>query len=290
MTQSIPTEETVDPLAASAERGRTAWHRLGLRLRSITPSQIVRFSLGAGVLAALVWLAWTARIALLPFVLGAGLAYIMLPIVNILDRFFPRWFASLLTMGSVTAVILYTLTLELMGREFLGGGSRYPFIDEAWERLLPRLGRHLAAEPRKTAAAVTNAVYQLSTEPGARPRRWIDLLRKLGPECGDRDQLMDTGFTAAWISGMAHFRKRALEILERLPGPIVRGLVEYPSKASRGNSSSMPTSIAGSGSTTWSASPSASDKRTCSVAMARAATCSFSQITVTRRFALRAWR
>lgn len=120
MTQSIPTGETaIDPLEKSAEQGRASWRRLGLRLRSITPSQIVRFLLGAGVVAALGWLAWTARVSLLPFVLGAGLAYIMLPIVNKLDRFLPRWFASLLTMGSVTAVLVYmlALTVPLIARQ-----------------------------------------------------------------------------------------------------------------------------------------------------------------------------
>ncbi len=69
MTQSIPTENrTQDPLQASADRGRTAWQRLGLRIRSVTPAQIMRFLLGASVAVALGWLAWTARIALLPFV------------------------------------------------------------------------------------------------------------------------------------------------------------------------------------------------------------------------------
>ena len=111
MAQTIPTEKTIpDPLTTSANEGRVAWQRLGLRLRSITPSQIVRFLLGAGVLAAVGWLAWTARLALLPFILGGVLAYIMLPIVNILDRFLPRWFASLLTMGAVTAVVVYALS------------------------------------------------------------------------------------------------------------------------------------------------------------------------------------
>lgn len=110
MTQSISNEELAqDPLAASADEGRAAWGRLGLRLRAITPAQIVRFSLGALVILAVGWLAKTAWLSLLPFVLGGVLAYIMLPIVNQLDRMMPRVFASLLTMGTVTAVIAYAL-------------------------------------------------------------------------------------------------------------------------------------------------------------------------------------
>lgn len=109
MTQSISSDPTPEPLVASANQGRESWHRFGLRLRSVTPSQLVRFLLGVVAVTAVAWLAWTARLALLPFILGGILAYIMLPIVNQLDRFLPRWFASLLTMGAVTAVIIYTL-------------------------------------------------------------------------------------------------------------------------------------------------------------------------------------
>lgn len=111
MTPSISNEKLAqDPLTASADEGRAAWRRLGLRLRAITPAQIVRFSLAALVILAVGWLAQTAWLSLLPFVLGGVLAYIMLPIVNQLDRFLPRVFASLLTMGTVTAVIIYTLS------------------------------------------------------------------------------------------------------------------------------------------------------------------------------------
>jgi predicted PurR-regulated permease PerM len=111
MTQSIPPENSMqEPLDAAANEGRAAWGRLGQRLRAITPAQVVRFVLVAGAMAAVGWLAWTARLSLLPFILGGVLAYIMLPIVNQLDRFLPRWFASLLTMGVVTAIVVYTLS------------------------------------------------------------------------------------------------------------------------------------------------------------------------------------
>ncbi len=110
MAQTIPTEKTIpDPLATSANEGRVAWQRLGLRLMSVTPAQVVRLLMAAGAVTAVGWLAWTARVALLPFFLGAVLAYAMLPIVNKLDRFLPRWFAALLTMSTVTAVIVYVL-------------------------------------------------------------------------------------------------------------------------------------------------------------------------------------
>ncbi|MFO7679254.1 MAG: hypothetical protein R6X34_04325, partial [Chloroflexota bacterium] len=81
MTQPVSSEPASDPLAVSAAKGREAWRRFGLRLSAVTPSQVARLLVAAGVMAAIGWLAWTARVALLPFVIGAGLAYIMLPTV-----------------------------------------------------------------------------------------------------------------------------------------------------------------------------------------------------------------
>jgi predicted PurR-regulated permease PerM len=178
MTQSISTEETTqDPLVASAARGRTAWQRLGLRLRSVTPSQVVQFLLGAGVLAGLGWLAWTARIALLPFVLGAALAYIMLPIVNFFDRFLPRWFASLLTMGTVTAVIVYMLVLSipLIARQVYNVSLEIPteadlevYVDEltGYVDTLPPIVQNLVRNWLETAVGTAREQLNVYAERG----------------------------------------------------------------------------------------------------------------------------
>lgn len=133
MTQTIPAEKTIpDPLAASANEGRVAWQRLGSRLRSITPSQIMRFLLATVAIGAASWLAWTARLSLLPFALGGILAYIMLPIVNQLDRVFPRFLASILTMGMVTAVVIYALiqTVPLVAKQVYNVAVTIPSEEE----------------------------------------------------------------------------------------------------------------------------------------------------------------
>jgi predicted PurR-regulated permease PerM len=119
MTQLISSQEREQEAMEAAAHGRQAWGRVGMRLRAITPSQIARFLLGAGVLALAGWLLSVSWVALLPFVLGGVMAYIMLPIVDMLDRFLPRWLASLLTMVGVTAVILLVLaqTVPLITRQ-----------------------------------------------------------------------------------------------------------------------------------------------------------------------------
>ena len=57
---NLPPTEPPDRLQAAAQRGRRAWQRLGLRLRSVTPSMLARFVLVAGALVLLGPIIWIA--------------------------------------------------------------------------------------------------------------------------------------------------------------------------------------------------------------------------------------
>ena len=46
-------------------------------------------------------------------------------------------------------------------------GSRQPVIEEAWQRIFPKAATLVAAGPAQVIAAVTNALYQLASTPGA---------------------------------------------------------------------------------------------------------------------------
>lgn len=92
-------------LDKSISVSRQAWGRLGMRLRSLTPSQLTRLLLVVGGIGIVVWLAAATWPALSPFVLGGVIAYALLPIVNWLDRFLPRSLAVLLTLGSMLALM-----------------------------------------------------------------------------------------------------------------------------------------------------------------------------------------
>ncbi len=97
-------------LESRAERSRQAWKQLGLWLRGITPRALVRFLFASGIVILLVWLAIQAKTALIPFIAGAVLAYVLLPVVNWLDKFLPRWFASIFTMVSALAFLALFLS------------------------------------------------------------------------------------------------------------------------------------------------------------------------------------
>jgi predicted PurR-regulated permease PerM len=105
--QSI-SEQQQEQLVASQLNARQAWQRLWLRIQGITPSGLVRFLLVLLALGFLVWLIVSAFQSLALFLIGIMLAYISLPIVDWLDRFLPRWLATLLViLGEIALIGLF---------------------------------------------------------------------------------------------------------------------------------------------------------------------------------------
>lgn len=102
MAEQITEQQEAMPeeaaLRARVDASRAAWRRLWLRLRAIAPVDLMRYLLVGGALAFLGWLVVFAWPALVPFVVGLGLAYAALPLVNALDRVMPRRLAALLSM------------------------------------------------------------------------------------------------------------------------------------------------------------------------------------------------
>ena len=113
--------------------------------------------------------------------------------------------------AGVVAEALYDLSLELVGREFLGPNTRYPALAEGWSWLFSRLPGRLAEAPRLFPSAVTNALYNLSATPGARPQDWMQSVVALSSVCRDVHELLGAAQVAAWRAGLAHFRLSALD-------------------------------------------------------------------------------
>jgi predicted PurR-regulated permease PerM len=82
------------------------WAALSDRLRQVTPQAIGRGALTLAVVAGALAMIGATWPAFLPFVVGAILAYQLLPVVDVLDRVMPRVVAALLAVTtSVVAVI-----------------------------------------------------------------------------------------------------------------------------------------------------------------------------------------
>ena len=144
--ESPATDPQEIALLTSAEESRNAWRRLGLRLRSLTPADIGRYLFIAGVLAVLGWLLAVAWPALVPFAVGAGLAYAVLPLVNTLDRVMPRRMAALLSMLVAVGILLLAVAavVPALVEQFLRFVAVVPSVEEIREytvRLEPVLSR-----------------------------------------------------------------------------------------------------------------------------------------------------
>jgi predicted PurR-regulated permease PerM len=99
-----------DRSQAATTRAGHAWQQLGLRLRSITPAAMVRFLLIVIALAIIIWLVVLAWGMLIPFIVGAVLAYVLLPVMDVLDRWMPRGFAILLVFAALTLRLVLAVT------------------------------------------------------------------------------------------------------------------------------------------------------------------------------------
>lgn len=82
-----------------------------------------------GLLIALVLVLWVFRAILLPFVVGAALAYVLNPLVNQLQRWhFNRAWATTVVLFCVIAIVLgiFFMFVPLIGQQFIGLIQRAP--------------------------------------------------------------------------------------------------------------------------------------------------------------------
>jgi hypothetical protein len=112
--------------------------------------------------------------------------------------------------------VLYTLSLDLVGRGWMGAEARYPLLGEGWRRLFAEHAALLARAPQRVAEALTNAFYNLSQEPSARPGAWIEGMAALGARVSEEETWLEAGAVLAWRCGLAHYRDGALAACARL--------------------------------------------------------------------------
>ena len=101
-----------DQVAAIA-RSHAEWASLRRRLETITPATLARAGLTVG--AGLVVLAVAAGTwpALMPFLVGAVIAYSVLPLVNRLDAILPRGLAALVSVLAVVGMLVVIVAIVL---------------------------------------------------------------------------------------------------------------------------------------------------------------------------------
>jgi len=152
------------------------------------------------------------------------LATTLAPIVEAVHAVDPSKTAS-------TFDALYDLSLELLGQELLGPRARCAELELGWQSLFPLLAKWIAAEPRKVAGSLSNALYNLAQTPGTRADAWMTAVAGVGKKATDAEGLLRGGQVAAWLAGMAHFRNDALKMLDQFSvtdAELACGLLELP--------------------------------------------------------------
>ncbi len=127
-----------------------------------------------------------------------------------------------------TVLAAYDVALELVGLRLAGPRARTPLLDAGWQRVLPAAAPLVAENPARLLSALSNALHQLASWPGARAEYWISTLERLAPRAGDADALLALGQLCAWRAGLAHYRKGALAVASALPPDLARSAVGAP--------------------------------------------------------------
>lgn len=144
---------SASPVARS--RARERWHVLADRVRTIRPEALAKGAIGIALIAVSIQLAAASWPALLPFIVGAVLAYAVLPIANRLDAFMPRVLAALLAellaVGLLVGVALLVVPPLLNGLIIVAGKLPAPAEIQVWVATLQsELGT--IPEPMRTIA------------------------------------------------------------------------------------------------------------------------------------------
>jgi predicted PurR-regulated permease PerM len=149
-------------LREAAQHAGAAWRRLLLRLRAITPQALARMLLVGGAVAALVWLFASAWTALVPFLVGALLAYAALPAVNALDRIMPRRLAAALTLLTVFSILglFVALLIPSLAQQFLRLTRVLPPMEDI-QTFLDRVDVSLETLPEPARQIVADVLEQL---------------------------------------------------------------------------------------------------------------------------------
>ncbi len=150
---------------AARKRAQVAWSDLGARLASVTPSTLGRAVLVTAVVAgswAVVAGTWPA---LLPFAIGGLIAYLVLPLVDTLDRFMPRGLAAAVALLALVAIVVavFVVVVPPLASALVALGSVVPGSDEI-DRTVEAALAQLPASAREVSRPIVVAVVSTVKE------------------------------------------------------------------------------------------------------------------------------
>lgn len=217
---------TATPEARS--RAGERWRRLGERLQSVSPQALTRGVLGSALVLAGVWLAAASWPALAPFVVGAVIAYAVLPVANRLDGFLPRWLAALvaelLAVGVLGGVLFIVLPPLIAGVTAVVNGLPSADTLAAWAaRIQDQLGT--IPEPMRTVAV--SLLTEVSANIQAVLQGFLDQAARIVTDqilgvVGTLSTLLGLLVIPAWILTMVSDEREIKRSVARVLTPAIR--------------------------------------------------------------------
>lgn len=225
---SMPPEQTGDTLKESAANSANAWQQLWLRVKSITPKQVGRALVVVALLALLGWLVVQAWLALVPFIIGGAVAYALLPLVNRLDRYMPRWFAVILALTPILALaaLFFALLVPVIVQQVALLTLHPPGRAEI-EQIVQQLRAYIGTLPPPTQDALNRAVTQINLAIEQNLANIVPALAQFGINA-TLGTLSALGFVLgffvipAWILIVLNQQQRAARAFRRVLNPALR--------------------------------------------------------------------
>ena len=118
----------------------------------------------------------------------------------------------------------FTHGLELAALNWLKTDQKQEFLQMLWSEFFVKINPLLQQSPVDVFADISNLLSHLFSSDARLPFRWLQLMLPVSAALTSFTLLRQAGMVCAWMSGLAHYRKAALQQLASLPEEIVRRL------------------------------------------------------------------
>lgn len=160
-TPDAPAAEMVPETAQASTPVRSVVQRIALELSQLPRRLIARLLLIAAAFYLVGLLLWSGVAALRPFVVGLVLAYLLLPMVNSLNHYLPRWLSILVVYLGVFLVTIVSFTF-LVNPLIVQFNQLLQFTQQLpdWDELVSQANQLFADYNRLVPAEVREPIEQ----------------------------------------------------------------------------------------------------------------------------------
>ncbi len=118
-----------------------------------------------------------------------------------------------------SVLALFEKILSLYSRGFFGNTIKFPYLEVSFKKILTGFDNVFLDKPVLFISTIVNAVVKLSGQLGEKINSWVGCLLLFKEY--DLAAIKQIGFVLAWKSGIARYRKHALELCKNLKSEIL---------------------------------------------------------------------